>query len=119
LGVDEKSGEIVAAVLSSNSMGDGEVLPMLLEQVKEPIRQLSGDGGYDQRSCYQALQKRQQEQGQALKVTVPPHRGAHIWRHDNRKGERLARDQNKPEAYSASRAQTMETGKWLPSAFAD
>ena len=29
LGVDESSGEIVAAVLSSNNLSDGEVLPML------------------------------------------------------------------------------------------
>ena len=94
LGVDEASGEIVAAVLSSNNMSDGEVLPMLLEQVEEPIAQLSGDGGYDQRMCYQALQKRQEEQEQSLKVTIPPRHGARIWRHGNSKANRLARDEN-------------------------
>ena len=31
LGVDEKTGEIVAAVLSSNNVNDGQALPMLLE----------------------------------------------------------------------------------------
>jgi hypothetical protein len=94
LGVDESSGEIVAAVLSSNDVSDGEVLPMLVEQVEEPIAQLSGDGGYDQRPCYEFLGKRQKEQKQELKVTIPPRRGARIWQHGSAKGQRLARDEN-------------------------
>jgi len=94
LGVDEQTGEIVAAVLSSNNLSDSEALPQLLKQVEEPIAQLSGDGGYDKRSCYELLQQRQEEQQQPLKVTIPPRRGARIWRHGNSKAERLARDEN-------------------------
>jgi len=41
--------------LSSNDLSDGEALPILLEQVEEPIVQLSGDGGYDQRPCYEVI----------------------------------------------------------------
>ena len=97
--MDEPSGEIVAAVLSGNDVSDSEALPMLLEQVEEPIAQISGGcplgrGGYDKRSCYEALQKRRQEQEQPLKVTVPPRRGARIWKHGNSKAQRLARDEN-------------------------
>jgi hypothetical protein len=105
LGVDEKSGEIVAAVLSSNNMGDGEALPMLLEQVDEPIAQISGDGGYDKRPCYETLQKRQEEQKQSLKVTIPPRRGARIWQHGNAKAQRLARDENLREIRRVGRKQ--------------
>lgn len=94
LGVDEGSGEIVAAVLSSNNVSDSEALPQLLEQVEEPIEQLSGDGGYDKKPCYQALQQRQVEQEQPLKVTIPPRRGARIWKHGNSQTQRLARDEN-------------------------
>ena len=104
LGVDESSGEIVAAVLSSNNVSDGEVLPMLLAQVEEPLAQLSGDGAYDQRLCYEALHQRELHQRElhqqrkeaepTLKVTIPPRRGARIWQHGNRKQERLARDKN-------------------------
>ncbi len=94
LGVDEGSGEIVAAVLSSNNVSDGEALPMLLEQIEEPLAQLSGDGGYDQRPCYEVLQKRQEKQKEKLKVTIPPRRGARIWRHGNSQEKRLARDEN-------------------------
>ncbi len=92
--MDEQSGEIVAAVLSSNNVSDSETLPQLLEQVEEPIAQISGDGGYDKRPCYEFLQERQQGQGQPLKVTIPPRRGARIWRHGNKKEDRLARDEN-------------------------
>ena len=94
LGVNESTGEIVAAVLSSNDLSDGEILPQLLEQVGEPIAQISGDGGYDKRSCYQALHQREKEQRQKLKVTIPPRRGARIWQHGNSQAQRLARDEN-------------------------
>jgi len=108
LGVGEATGEIVAAVLSSNNMSDGEVLPQLLEQVAEPIAQLSGDGGYDQRPCYEALQERQKEQELALKVTIPPRHGARIWRHGNSQEERLARDENLREIRRVGRARWKE-----------
>lgn len=94
LGVDEQTGEIVAAVLSSNDVSDGEALPMLLEQVEDPIAQVSGDGSYDKRPCYEALQKREQEQQRDLKVTIPPRRDARIWQHGNSKAPPLARDEN-------------------------
>lgn len=94
LGVDEKTGEIVAAVLSGNDLSDSEALPQLLEQVQEPIAQISGDGGYDKRPCYEFLQQRQAEQEQTMKVTIPPRRGARIWKHGNSKTQRLARDEN-------------------------
>lgn len=108
LGVDESSGEIIAAVLSSNNMGDGEVLPQLLDQVEEPIVQLSGDGGYDQSSCYQALHERAQEQDHPLKVTIPPRHGARIWKHGNSHGEKLARDENLRRIRKAGRKRWKE-----------
>jgi len=98
LGVDEQSGEVVAVTLSTNSVSDGEVLPKLLEQVEVPLSQVSGDGSYDQRRCYETLQERQraqeQEWQQPLKVAIPPRRGAHIWQHGNSGQQGLARDEN-------------------------
>lgn len=94
LGVDEQTGEIVAAVLSSNNLSDSETLPQLLEQVAEPLAQVSGDGSYDKRPCYEALQEREKEQQRELKVTIPPRRDARIWRHGNSKAPPLARDEN-------------------------
>ncbi len=51
LGVDEESGEILAAVVTTNDLADCEVLPDLLEQIDQPIEQVSGDGGYDTKGC--------------------------------------------------------------------
>lgn len=88
LGVDEASGEIVAAVVTTNNYSDSQVLPDLLTQVEEAIKQMSGDGGYDRRNCYEAIQARQAQ------ATIPPQHNAKIWRHGNTKAERLARDEN-------------------------
>jgi hypothetical protein len=56
LGVDEASGEVRAAQLTPRHRGDKEMLPYLLEQVSMPIAQVSGDGGYDFMSCYDAIE---------------------------------------------------------------
>jgi hypothetical protein len=88
LGVDEASGEVVAAVLTTNDYSDSQVLPDLLDQVDEAIRQGSGDGSYDRRNCYEAIEARR------ARATVPPQRNAKIWQHGNTKAERWARDEN-------------------------
>jgi IS5 family transposase len=88
VGVDEANGEIVAAVVTTNNYSDSQLLPDLLAQVDEPLRQVSGDGGYDKRNCYEAIRTRQAQ------ATIPPQRNAKIWQHGNTKAERLARDQN-------------------------
>lgn len=66
LGVDEATGLIEAAVLSTNAVSDGQVLPELLAQIEAPLRQVSGDGSYDQQACYATLAQRQVQQGYPL-----------------------------------------------------
>ena len=88
VGVDEASGELVAAVVTTNNYSDSQILPDLLVQVEEEIAQVSGDGGYDRRNCYEAIRARQAQ------ATIPPQHNAKIWQHGNTKAERLARDQN-------------------------
>jgi IS5 family transposase len=88
VGVDEASGELVAAVVTTNNYSDSQILPDLLAQVEEEIAQVSGDGGYDRRNCYEAIRARQAQ------ATIPPQHNAKIWQHGNTKAERLARDQN-------------------------
>lgn len=88
VGVDEASGEIVAAVVTTNDYHDSQLLPDLLEQVEEELAQVSGDGAYDRRSCYDALRERQ------ARAAIPPQHNAKIWQHGNSKAERLARDEN-------------------------
>jgi IS5 family transposase len=88
LGVDEASGEIVAAVVATNNFTDGQVLPDLLEQIDDEIRQVSGDKGYDKRDCYKAIGARK------ARAAIPPRKGARIWQHGNSKAERHIRDEN-------------------------
>jgi IS5 family transposase len=88
LGVDEATGEIVAAVVTTNSAHDSQVLPDLLAQVGEEITQVSGDGAYDRRTCYAAIGQRR------ARAAIPPQHNAKIWQHGNTKAERLARDEN-------------------------
>ena len=88
VGVDEASGEIVAAVVTTNSTHDSQELPDLLAQVEEEIAQVSGDGAYDRRRCYEAISQRR------ARATIPPQHNAKIWQHGNTHAERLARDDN-------------------------
>lgn len=88
LGVDEATGEVAAAAVSTNACGDGQALPALLAQVEGTIRQVTGDGGYDDRQCYDAIRER------GARAVIPPQKGARIWHHGNTKGERHDRDEN-------------------------
>ena len=88
LGVDEHTGEVAAAVVTTNDYGDGQVLADLLAQVGDELRQVTGDGGYDDRQCYGTIRERK------ARAVIPPQQGARIWRHGNRGGEPHARDEN-------------------------
>ena len=88
LAVDEATGEIVAAVTSEANVTDDDVVPDLVEQVDRPIRQVSADGAYDKRKCYEVLE------ATGAKVTIPPRRDAKIWQHGNSGGEPWQRDEN-------------------------
>jgi hypothetical protein len=88
LGVDEATGEIVAAALTSNDFGDSELLPDLLDRVDEEVDQVSGDGAYDSRRCYRAIGEHE------ARAAIPPRRGARIEQHGNCAAPPLARDEN-------------------------
>jgi hypothetical protein len=59
LGVDETTKEIVAVELTRSRVHDSQPLPSLLDQIPDPIGQVSGDGAYDTRPCYEAVLQRQ------------------------------------------------------------
>src|SRR5262249_47727804 len=58
LGVDETTKEIVAVELTESRVYDSQQLPALLEQLPDPLGQVSGDGAYDTRACYEAVLQR-------------------------------------------------------------
>jgi transposase len=88
LAVDEATGEIVAAVASEAGVADEDALPDLLQQVPAEIRQVSADGAYDKRPCYDALAER------GATAVIPPRRDAKIWQHGNCAGAPWQRDEN-------------------------
>jgi len=72
LGVDEASGEIVAQVMTSSSTSDKEMLVEILDQVDDPIKQVSADGAYDYQTCYDAITAR------GALPSIPPRENAAI-----------------------------------------
>ena len=85
LGVEEKTGEILAAVVSTNNVSDDEVFEDVLDAVAEEIEVVSADGAYDKRKCYEAIEERE------ARANIPPRVDAQYWEQE---GETHARNQN-------------------------
>ena len=66
LGIDQASGRVQAAVVTTPHQSDKAMLPSLLDQVEGHIAQVSGDGGYDYTDCYEAIAQR------SAKATISP-----------------------------------------------
>jgi transposase len=88
LGVDETTGEILGAVVTTNDVHDGEVLEDILEQIEGEIEQVTTDGAYDHRHCYEEIAQRD------ARAVIPPRKDAVIWQHGNRKDPPHPRDEN-------------------------
>jgi IS5 family transposase len=88
LGVDEATLEFVAVVVTTNDFKDSQLLPDMLAQVEDEISQVSADGAYDSRNCYDAIRERK------ARAAIPPQKRAKIWQHGNTKAERHIRDEN-------------------------
>lgn len=102
LGVDEQTGDILLGEVTGNETADCETLATLLGQVPAAIGigQVSADGAFDKRMCYQALRQRG-----VKRVAIPPQKNARVWRHGNSQAERLARDENLRRIRAVGRAQ--------------
>ena len=90
LGVDPASGEIQAVALTENSISDDEMAETLLQQIEQPLAKFAGDGSYDKRKVYDALNAH----SPTARVLIPPRKNARIWQHGNTLRERLKRDEN-------------------------
>ncbi|BBC24413.1 IS5 family transposase [Pseudanabaena sp. ABRG5-3] len=88
LGADESTGEILAAVVTMNDCHDGEVLADILEGIDAEIAQVSADGAYDHRHCYDEIAQH------GAKAVIPPRKDAKIWEHGNTNATPHPRDQN-------------------------
>ncbi len=73
IAVDTHTHEIVAAEPSLSNVTDAEVLPNLLKQTRRKIIEISGDGAYDTKGCYDAIRIKR-----AVPL-IPPREGAPFW----------------------------------------
>lgn len=73
--MNANTGQICAALMTHQDVGDGEVLPDLLVQipVDVPIDTIGGDGAYDSKPCHAAIDAR------SAKPSIPPREGAMPW----------------------------------------
>ena len=78
LGIDGQTGEVIAQVATTNNVSDEEVLPDLLEQIEEPISQVTTGGGYDYATCYEAIAERK------ARAVIPPRRTGRLNPQDER-----------------------------------
>lgn len=88
LAVDEATGEILAVEVTHNDHKDGQLLEPLLGAVKADIEQVSADGAYDHRDCYNTIAKH------GARSAIPPRKGAKVWQHGNCKAAPHLRDEN-------------------------
>jgi hypothetical protein len=75
LAMDANSGQICAALMTHQDVGDAEVLPDLLDQIPadKEIAVVGGDGAYDTRQCHAVIAAR------AATPSIPPRDGAKPW----------------------------------------
>jgi len=85
VGVNEATGEILTAVASTNHVSDDEVLADILDGIDAPIKQVSGDGAYDKRKCYDEIGSRK------AKATIPPRKDAVPWEDGHPRNQVLER----------------------------
>ena len=88
LGVDESTGEIVSAVVTTNNYHDSQILGDILAGVEGEIKQVSADGAYDTKNCYEQIEQKQ------ARAVIPPRKNAKIQQHGNCKSPPLPRDEN-------------------------
>lgn len=91
IGVDEATGDILLGEVTGNDTADGEMLAPLLDQLPASVSvdQVSADGAYDKRVCYEALRERR-----IPHIAIPPQHNAKIWSHGNARAPRHPRDDN-------------------------
>ena len=76
MGVNEATGEILAAVASTHNMSDDEDLADTLNSIENKIEEVSGDRAYDKRKCYNTIAAREAQ------LTISPRKDALMWAED-------------------------------------
>lgn len=89
LSLNPETQDIVVAELTPNSVTDSQAGETMLGQLPQPPEKVTGDGGFDTRSFYQACQALLIDD-----IVIPPQSNAKIWQHGNCKRPPHPRDVN-------------------------
>jgi len=75
LAMDSNTGQICAALMTHQDVGDGEVLPELLDQIPDDVMidTIGGDGAYGTKPCHAQIAAR------GAVPSIPPREGAKHW----------------------------------------
>jgi len=87
LAVNPDTHEIVAELLTENSIHDSETVGDLLNEIDGDVNRFFGDGAYDTWDVYETLEKHHAD------GIIPPRKNAKIKQHGNSTKEPLARDE--------------------------
>ncbi len=88
LAIDAETHEIQAVAVTEAGVDDAEMVGPMLKPIDREIAAAAGDGAYDKRKVYRALEPR------TGTILIPPRSNARIWKHGNTSGPPLARDEN-------------------------
>lgn len=81
VGLDQDTGEIVAALLTTQDVGDETALPRLLEAVESDVERVLADGAYDGTAVFKSLTA---AFGQSVEIIIPPPKSAVLGLYDQR-----------------------------------
>ena len=86
LGVDPKRGFLYAHTLTENNVDDGSQLEPLIDQIEDPVNEVSGDGAFDMEKCWDLLEEKN------IIGIIPPRESAVYWADEH--GEILVHRRN-------------------------
>ncbi len=78
----------MAVEITASNVHDSRILPPLLTQISGKVCQVSGDGAYDTKACYESIGQR------GAKATIPPRRNAKRMKCPNPPEKLAIRDAN-------------------------
>lgn len=105
IGIDESTCEIMAGVVTYSNVADGSVLADVLEQITEPIKQVSLDGAYDWQACHEKIEEHK------ARAVIPPRKNAKINQRKQHGLTPLTRDESLRRIRQIGRPQwKVETG---------
>jgi DDE family transposase len=76
ISMDGDSQLVVTAAITGKDVVDPRMMPAQLKQVGAQVERVYGDGAYDSRPCYRAIQEC------GARAIIPPRKGAVFWKDD-------------------------------------